>query len=797
MPISSEPGSGAPENTAAPRVRNRGAGAIALRVFHVFWKAFWSVVLVGVITGIICGVAVLAYLFSIKDTKIDVPLKSLSLNQTSYVYTQNSDGEWTEHAQFHGVENREWVDLDKVPKNLINAFISTEDKRFRTHHGVDWIRTGFAVLNTFTSQSSVKQGGSTLTQQLIKNLTNDDSVSINRKLREIFEALNLEKEYSKDEILEAYLNLINLGNGAYGVQAAAESYFNKDVSELTLMECAAIAGITQNPYSYNPVYYPNNNTTRRNEVLYNMYNQGYISKDEYLATKYTKLKLNPGSAATSATAVVDWYTDMVREDVLNDLVNKRNYNEKAASSLLYQGGLKIYSAVDSELQDICEKYYITNADSLISGKPDLQSSVFCMNYQGRVLATVGRRGEKTGNRLYSLATNAQRQPGSSIKPISVYSPAIEYGMVDWSTIIEDEPITLPNGSKYPVNSYGTYYGPMTLQQGLEISANAVSVHIVEDYLTIDKAFQFAKYKYHLNSLYEKYTYADGSTDTDLTLSSMAVGGTLIGTTVKEMTEAYAVFGNGGRYYDAYSYYYVEDNDGNIILDNRDPQYEQTISEGTAGVMSKLLQAVVQNKGPYWNTARAAQIPGWEVYGKTGTTNDYKDRWFMAGNPYCVAGVWCGYDPARYIQGEHYSVYIWQEIMADYLANKEKKTFGTSDSIVQRWYCTESGELATSACPNAKQGWYKKDSTIRACSKHTGGYVIRPGATWTKPASSEVSSSEASSDVSSSASSNASGVPNSSSSTAASSTTTSAPSSTPGGTSTSENTEPSSSGSKVE
>lgn len=722
--------------TIPPRhAKNRGPVSIAFRVFQVFWKAFWSIFLIAVITGIVCMIAMLMYLYSLKDTRANVDLNAITLNETSYVYSQNTSGEWVEAAQFHGVENREWTDLDDIPDTLINAFISTEDKRFRTHHGVDWIRTGFAVLNTFTSQSSMKQGGSTLTQQLIKNLTNDNSISINRKLREIFSALNLEKDYSKDQILEAYLNLINLGNGSYGVGAAAQTYFNKSVSDLTLIECAAIAGITQNPYSYNPIYYPMNNTVRRNDVLYNMYTQGYIEKDEYLAAKYTALKLNPGSGATSSTATVDWYTDLVREEVLSDLVSS-GYSPEAAKSLLYQGGLKIYSAVDRQLQDICEKYYITNAASLVPSLPDLQSGIFCMDYQGRVLATVGRRGEKSGNLLWSNATTTKRQPGSSIKPLAVYSPAIELGLVDWSTIIPDEPIEL-NGKPYPTNAYGFYYGPVTVQFGLEMSANAVSVHIINDYLTVDRGFQFAKYRYHLDTLYERYEQ-NGKIDTDLTLSSIATGGTLIGTTVQDMTEAYAVFGNGGKYYESYSYYYVEDKDGKILLDNRDPDFEQAISEDSAGVMNKLLQAVVENphrstgQKTGRNTAYGARIGSWEIYGKTGSTNNYKDRWFIAGNPYCVGGIWCGYEIARYISGGHHAVTIWKNIMKEYLADKPAKTFDTPDSIVQRWYCTETGQFATSACPEAELGWYKKSSNLGVCTEHTGGYVIRPGSTWVKP-----------------------------------------------------------------
>lgn len=720
-------------NSAAPaqHAPARGASSITLRVLQVFWKAFWSLLLILMITGVICAFAVFSYLYSIRNTSINVDLNSITLNQTSYVYKQNKNGEWVEAAQFHGEENREWVDLDRIPENLINAFISTEDKRFQTHKGVDWIRTGFAVLNTFTNQSSTKQGGSTLTQQLIKNLTSEDDVSITRKLTEIFKALNLEKKYSKDQILEAYLNLINLGNGAYGVQSAAQTYFSKDVEDLTLMECAAIAGITQNPSMYNPIYYPNNNTKRRNDVLYNLYNQGLISKEEYLTCKYTKLPINPGSSATSAMAVVDWYTDMVREDVVEDLVAS-GYSKEAARSLLYQGGLKIYSAVDTELQAICEKHYITNAKSLISSLPTLQSGIFCMDYEGRILATVGRRGEKTGNLLNSLATSAKRQPGSSIKPLTVYSPAIEYNVLDWSSIVPDEPIIF-NGRKYPRNSYGFYYGDVTLQFALEVSANAVSVQVLNGILGLEKAFDFATTRYNLeDSLYRVYQHENGKTDTDVTLSSMATGGTLIGVTVQDMTEAYSVYGSGGKLYDSYSYYYVEDVDGNIILDNRDPLYEQALTEATAGVMNKMLQAVVQNKGGAANAARNARIGDWEIFGKTGTTNDFKDRWFVAGNPYCVAGIWCGYEfVSKYISGSHHSVLIWKRIMSEYLANKEKITFETSDKIVQRWYCTKTGKFATTACPNAKQGWYKLDSNLGVCHEHNGE-VIRAGDTWVKP-----------------------------------------------------------------
>ncbi len=515
----------------------RSTAGIAGRVFRIFWKGFWSVVLIGMITGIIVGIAMLAYVFTLRDSRADINLKTFQQPQTSYVYEQDAEGNWAETTQLRGERNTKWVNLNQIPEDLKNAVIATEDKRFEEHHGVDWNRTAYAVLNLFFHMSSGKAGGSTITQQLIKNVTGNNEVSIERKLKEIFQALNLEKEYSKDEILEYYLNIIPLGNGAYGVQAAAETYFNKDVSELSLLECAAIAGITQNPSRYNPIYNPKNNKQRRQDVLYNMYDQKIISESQYNAVKNQELVLDTSSIATSsATATVDWYTDLVREDVIRDLMKQRGLSEQTATQLLYQGGLKIYSAKDKEMQSLCEDAYITNADTLIAAYPNLQSGIFVMDYEGRVLATVGARGEKKGNRLFSFAVDAQRQPGSSIKPLSAYSPALEYGLLDWSTIVQDEPVTLNNGNKYPINSYGSYRGDMTVQKALEISSNCAAVRTA-NLVGLQRCFDFLKNNFHISTIYQKYVTSTGVQLTDVTMSSMGTGGTITGTTAREMTAA--------------------------------------------------------------------------------------------------------------------------------------------------------------------------------------------------------------------------------------------------------------------
>ncbi len=747
----------------------RGAASIAGRVFRVFWKGFWSIMLIGLITGIIVGIAMLGYVLSLRDSRADINLKTFQQPQTSYVYEQDAEGNWAETTQLRGERNTKWVNLNQIPDNLKEAVIATEDKRFLEHHGVDWQRTAFAVVNLFLHKTDSKAGGSTITQQLIKNVTGNNEVSIERKLKEIFQALNLEKDYSKDEILEYYLNIIPLGNGAYGVQAAAETYFNKDVSELSLLECAAIAGITQNPSRYNPIYNPKNNTQRRQDVLYFMYEQGKITESQYNEIKNQELVLDTSSSTTSsATSVVDWYTDLVREDVIDDLMEQKGLSEQTATQVLYQGGLKIYSAKDKEMQAICEDAYITNAATLTKQYPNLQSGIFVMDYEGRVMATVGARGEKKGNRLFSYAVDAQRQPGSSIKPLSAYAPALEYGLLDWSTIVQDEPIDLPDGSKYPTNSYGSYRGDMTVQKALEISSNCAAVRTA-NLVGLERCFDFLHDNFHISTIYKKYVASNGKELTDLTLSSMGTGGTITGTTAREMAAAYATFGNGGMYYEPYSYYYVTDIDGKVILDNRNESGMQAISTATAGVMNQLLQAIVNgNEG----TAKGARISGWQCFGKTGTTNDFKDRWFIAGNPYCVASVWVGYKTPAKISGIHWGVPIWKGIMQQYLANKPKKTFTMPDTIQQRYYCKESGGFATTGCTDVAVGWFKKDTCVTPCTVHEGT-VIRPGQTWTPPESVADTSSEP--EVTSSQNSNSSSpVASTPPSTSSSSSTSSAP-----------------------
>lgn len=699
---------------------------VTKKVLGISLKTILSLLLILFVTGIIVGITMVGYVLTLSDSKVNFDLNTYKYIETSHVYATNQEGQEVEVATLHGVENRKWVDLNQIPENLQNAVVAIEDKRFWEHNGVDWQRTTFAVANLFLKIRDEKQGGSTITQQLIKNISEENDVSIQRKLKEIFRALNLEKDYSKETILEAYLNVMPLGCGAYGVQAAAETYFGKDVSELTLVECASLAGITKNPSQYNPLYNPKNNKTRRDEVLWNMLDQGLISQAEYDEAINTELTLKTTTSDTpSALKVHDWYTDMVIEDVIDDLVEQQGLSSSAATNLIYQGGLSIYSAVDMEMQGICEDVYLNGKTMPTDEK--LQSSIFVMDYSGRVLATIGARGEKTANRLENLSTDTKRQPGSAIKPLSAYGPAIEYNILNWSTPIEDAPVSIVNGKQWPRNVYGYYRGFIPAAKALAISSNACAANVVNQ-VGMQRSFDFLHDKAHITSAYATTTI-NGQEFSDINLSSLATGGMTEGVTVREMTAAYAMFGNGGKYYEPYSYYKVVDSDGNVLLDNtNNATYEQNLSVESANVMNKLLQNVVTGDEA---TASAARISGWQIFGKTGSTTNNVDRWFMGGNPYCVAGVWIGYRIPKTIPGyTNIAVPVWQEVMARYLQNKPVKVFDTT-GIVQRQYCVESGGLATEYCPdtyedsrgktvkNIQTGWYKKSTTLDPCELHDG------------------------------------------------------------------------------
>ena len=284
-------------------------------------------------------------------------IRNMEINLTSVIYVQNSKGEWVEYQRLHGAENRLWVSIDKIPENLQNAFISIEDERFFEHSGVDWKRTLAAVGNKLLKFDDTEFGGSTLTQQLIKNVTGDDDKSSVRKIREIVRALLIEKQLNKTEILEAYLNTIALGNGINGVQVAANYYFNKDVSELTLVECASLAAITKNPTKFNPVDGPEENVERRRTVLDKMLELGKIGYEEYDEAYNAEIKLDNSQENDYEIEINNYFVDTLIDQVIDDLAEKYNLSNEIASTMFYNGGFKIYSTLNTDIQEAMEEVY--------------------------------------------------------------------------------------------------------------------------------------------------------------------------------------------------------------------------------------------------------------------------------------------------------------------------------------------------------------------------------------------------------------------------------------------------------
>ncbi len=679
-------GSAAAANKKTKKKRARKKHPVIFYSFVFCFCIFVSVML----TGLIVGGSVLSFMDSnVNGGKLlDLENYKDSQNRTTIMYAYDKDDNVVELARLHGEENRVWISYEDMPEALIWSFVCVEDERFYEHEGVDWRRT-IAVLVVPKYKG---QGGSTITQQLIKNLTDDNENTFFRKFKEIVRALNLEKNYSKKEIIEAYLNTVSLGAGCYGVQTAAETYFGKNASELTLEECATLAGITQAPYSQNPYSNYEKCMERKDYCLDKLLEHEIISakKHKKLYNKDVKVLEKGASSSGDNETTVDkseilsWYEEYTVSQVISDLQKKYDYEYTEAWRMVYYGGLEIYAAVDLEIQKELEDSYETrtgfpraNYDSY--GKLP-ESSMTIMDYEGRIVALVGGTGEKTANRAYNRATDtrAKRQPGSSIKPLSVYAPAIDRGIVSAQSAILEEAITL-NGEPWPRNFNGDHGSGdyVTVENALVRSLNTVPVRILKDMLGVKRALEYCNTAFKL-----------GLSSSDEDLSPLGVGGTNTGVTTLEMAAAFATFGNGGRYFDAFSYFKVTDRNGNVLLDNTDVKGTQVIKESTASSMlSMLTKAVTQSFG----TGYGSKINGFQTFAKTGTTSDNCDKWYCGGTPHYVAAVWYGYDYRSDLRtgSTNPAKTIFKHVFSQFHSELPSRTFSeVADSAAEKLIPTE-------------------------------------------------------------------------------------------------------------
>lgn len=686
--------------------------------------AFLAVCFTFVMIGVICCSYVLHNVIKTVGGEriIDLDFYKQNQDQTTIIYAYDESNNPVELVRVHGSENRVWVESEKMSEWLGKAFVALEDKRFEKHGGVDWIRTIGGV-----TASGFKQGGSTITQQLIKNLTGESGRTINRKYNEILSALNLEKYYDKPVILEAYLNTIYLSEGCYGVKTAAEKYFGKDVKDLNLAECACLAAITQYPGKYDPLINPKNNKERQKMCLGMMLDQHMITKEQYEEAVNYKLVFtnspdyvpsneNIDKELTNENEIWSYYVDYVISSVIKDL-KAAGYSNYEATRMVYSGGLRIYSAVDLKIQDIVEDVYTHRknfpTEAVKDPKDASQSAITIMDYSGRVVAICGGAGEKTENRSNNRAVSAVRQPGSSIKPLSIYAPAIEENFITWSSKLKNYGITW-DGKIWPDNYGGDPGSPnsyVTAQYALSISYNTVPAQILM-MMGFEKSFGYVTDTFHISTFSNNDRYSP---------SPLATGGTNGGATTLEMAAAFASFGNGGKYYKPYCYYEVTDSSGENIVLKSNSEPEQIISPETSYIMNQMLRTVFTGSA---GTARGYGVKGFTTFGKTGTTTNNFDRWCVAGTPYYIAAVWFGYDYNKQIMASGSPAgRIFKTVMDrvhDGLAVKSFDQF--SDKVVQRTYCNRTGLLASPSCTSTGVGWYKMSNLPATCAGCKGGSV---------------------------------------------------------------------------
>ena len=703
-----------------------------------------TILLIFVITVAMLMCMAAVYIKNVILPAADLKLENYNTNLTTKMFYMDKTAEeptYKEMQTLYGDENRVWVNGDQIPQDLMNAAVAIEDKRFYDHHGVDWLRTAKGVFLMFSGKNI--QGGSTITQQLIKNLTTDNDVTVKRKILEIFRALEFEKKYSKEKILEWYLNYIYLGQGCNGVYTASYAYFGKNVSELDLAECASLIGITNNPSKYDPFSKlevvdektgevktaKDFNKQRQEVILKEMCKEGYITEQERDEAIAEELQFNPGKDNNAKSTVYTWYEDAVIDDVINDLMETYNWSEEVAKNAVFSGGLEIYTCLDPVVQAAVDEVYgdRANLNYTSSTGQALQSAITIVdNESGNVVAIAGGIGEKTSSRGWNRATQSLRPPGSSIKPLSVYSPGIELELITPLTPIEDSPFKVEKGKGWPVNATGRYLGTVSVAYALQESINTVAVKVL-DMVTPQKSFQFMQDRFHIKLVESRVKGEVNFTDIDF--APLALGGLTDGVSTYEMAAAYSVFPRQGTYIEPQTYTLVLNSKREVLLDNTTNRVtdENALSQRTTYYINQMLQSVVAS-----GTGTKANFTGQDIAGKTGTTTSRKDLWFVGYTPYYTAAVWTGYDKQERLAAGLYnpSTGLWNQVMQKVHNGLPYKAFDQPDSsqLQTVTYCASSGKLPTAACAGhlATGTFFPQDVPDGYCNIHKV-QIVKPTA----------------------------------------------------------------------
>ena len=692
---------------------------------HLLSRILITLVLIGVLCGCFCGIAFALYVHiyinpSAQETAVEIS-KGLGLNLNSFIYAKESDSdEYTLYETIKGKENREWVDSDKIPDTLKNAVVAIEDERFYKHHGVDWVRTIGAVKGWLLG--GTQYGGSTITQQLIKNITADNDYSVKRKVNEIFRAFALEKEIDdKDRILVMYLNTIYLGYNSYGVQTAAMQYFDKDVSQLDLAESAVLAGLTNNPSIYDVYNHPEKVKERQETILAQMLDQKMISQEEYEAAVAEELNYRPYEEyQQEIKSTYSYFTDEVIKDVINDLMTEKGYSRLVAENMVYSGGLNIYATIDTKVQNALDEVW-ANADNFPNTEKYgevPQSAMVITDKQGNIVGIAGGRGEKTSSRGFSYASDARRQPGSSIKPLATYGPAMDAGIVTPDTMVYDRALIQDEeGNPWPMNDGKYPTGrAMTVKEGMTRSLNTISAQLLKQ-LTPQKSYEFMTQQLGFK-LVDSRTNEDGTVQSDIDLAPLALGALTDGVTVREMAGGFSTFINDGVYGGTRTYTKVTDSEGNTVMENTPNTDKGFTNVRTAYYMLDCLQNVTAH-----GTAYGIQLDGVETGGKTGTTTSNTDIWFCGITPKYSGAVWVGYEHNYRLDGLYgrNAAEIWLAVMQKVHAGDSGLVFDSHPQDFEEvTYCMDTGLLASGACRaagRAATGRFWKDKVPTETCSH--------------------------------------------------------------------------------
>ena len=675
-------------------------------------RIFIRIVLILIILTIMAGAGIFAGIFF--SDKWAITKDDLVLNK---INTTVLDKDGDVIATVSGDEKRKIASLEEIPDNLKNAFIAIEDETFYKHKGINFKRTAGATLTYLLNKGSSSFGGSTITQQLIKNLMNDKDNSgtagIQRKIREMSRAYQVEKMLSKDQILELYLNIIFMGGDVYGVELGSEYYFSKSLDELDLAECAFLAGINRSPNNYNPF-----DGTDRTEVikkrikvvLGKMKELGYINEDDYKAAVEEAnegIKFEKGNTSTAAT--MSYLAKAALNQVVKQYAEEKGVTEDFAKTKVYGGGFKIYSTQDSDIQEIMEDVF-TNKDYIIySHGVQVQSAMAIIDHKtGNVVGLMGGLGDDVDSNGLNRATQATRQPGSSMKPIASIAPALEAGVITGGTVYDDSPTSF--GKYRPKNSGGSYHGLITVRKAIEVSANVVEVKIMAELGALN-SIQFLREKMGITSL---VTAQEDSEHNDEGLG-MVLGGITKGISPLEMAGAYAAIANDGLYITPTMYTKMEDNAGNVVLEPKQEKI-RAMSEGNAFIEKSILTGPVTGAG---GTARNCTISGFDVGAKTGTTNDNSDRWLCGFTNEYTAATWYGFDKPETIRvsGSNPASRIWIDIMRKIHKDLEGSRFEKPDSVTSATICMDTGLRASGSCDRTYTEYFVRGTVPDECEGH--------------------------------------------------------------------------------